>query len=93
MTSRWLAVLLLVFTAVAGCSANKHFSEDFGQSYQEGFSAQIANPTAPVDTLPADTLPGEISDRIYQQRYVKSMTAELDADDDGGQSQSINTLK
>jgi hypothetical protein len=83
----------LITAGIAGCGAvDKHLSEDFGQYYTEGFAAQVANPLAPEDPQPADSLPGEISDQIYQKRYIKSMTEEKE-DDNGGQMQNVNTFR
>jgi type IV pilus biogenesis protein CpaD/CtpE len=92
----YLTVLLvggLITAGMAGCgTVDKHLSEDFGQYYTEGFAAQVANPLAPEDPQPADSLPGEISDQIYQKRYIKSMTEEKE-DDNGGQMQNVNTFR
>jgi len=56
-------------------------SDDFGEAYYTALSAQKLNPAAPVNPTPANSLPGELAEKIYQQRYVKSLTEKQESED------------
>jgi hypothetical protein len=78
---------------VAGCApSGKHLSPDFGEAYSEAFAAQVANPGAPDNPGAADALPGEVSNQIYQKRYLKAMTEEKE-EDDSGRMQNISSFR
>ena len=75
-----LAILSLTGFA---CSASKHLSPEYGESYHETFSSQVIDPDAPEDPSYADTLPGDIANKIYKKRYIRSMTEKEKEKDEG----------
>jgi hypothetical protein len=84
----------LLLIGMIGCASvpQRHLSPDFGEAYRSGFNAQIVNPQAPQDPAPAARLPGELSNQIYEKRYVKGMTEEKE-EEPAGQAQNISTFR
>lgn len=86
LRNQWPVFALLAafpLWGLSGCASDRrHLSDDFGETYFQGVNAQIVNPAAPVNAAPADTLPGEVAQKIYNQRYVKSMTEKKEEKDD-----------
>ena len=74
---RFFAVVLSGMLLSAGCNhAPRYLSQDHGQSYKAAFSQQVVNPDAPENRGPVDTLPGAVGSKIYQKRYVDTLTTE-----------------
>ncbi|PIE58090.1 MAG: hypothetical protein CSA33_05405 [Desulfobulbus propionicus] len=60
---------------VVGCSpAQKNLSPDFGTSSHRAFAAQTLNSVGPENRSHVDTTPGDLSNQIYQKRYIKMLT-------------------
>jgi hypothetical protein len=71
------AIVLAGLFLSAGChQASRYMSQDHGQYYKAAFSQQVVNPDAPEDRRPVDTLPGAVGSKIYQKRYVDTLTTE-----------------
>ncbi|AEB08661.1 hypothetical protein [Desulfobacca acetoxidans] len=68
LSSLLLATLLMLSS---GCA---HDPDNYGQSYQQWFEAQVKNPDAPANPSPAATLPGEIAMEIQKKRYIPMLT-------------------
>lgn len=72
-----LALVLAALSALLllnACATDCDDPSAHGRSYRSYFSAQPVNPDAPADPAPAMTLPGNVSNDIYQKRYLPVMT-------------------
>jgi len=80
------SVIAAIAIACQGCATTSSNAYDHGRSYNALFAAQAVNPHAPADPAFAASLPGDVADRIYNERYVKSLT------EDKGETQGSTAL-
>jgi len=72
-----LALVLAALSALLllnACATDCYDPSAHGRSHRALFSAQPVNLDAPADPAPAMTLPGNVSNDIYQKRYLPVMT-------------------
>ncbi len=95
MTTFRIVIMISCLTILSltgfACSAPKHLSPEYGESYHEAFSSQVIDPDAPEDPSHADTLPGDIANKIYKKRYIKSMT-EKEKEKEEGVGQQLRDI-
>ncbi len=78
------ALFLFVGMVVASCSpAQKNLSPDFGASVNQALMAQTLNPVAPENRSHVEALPGDLSNQIYQKRYIKMLTEDKEEKESG----------
>ncbi len=88
--------LVLVLAALSAllllnaCATDCHNQSAHGQSHRAIFAAQPVNPDAPANPAPAMFLPGNISNDIYQKRYLPSMTEKKSEKDEKLETQFGN---
>ena len=71
MTKISCVFFIILFFLLSGGCAKEHLSQNFGESYDSVFTAQIKNPDAPLNPQKEDLCPGVISNKIYY-KYKKS---------------------
>jgi len=76
-----LVPLTLLAILLAGCSAPKHLSHDFGDAFTQNVYAQVINPDAPVNRNPVTTMPGALANAIYKNKY-EHPRKKIDSDSD-----------
>ncbi len=74
-TAGWLITALAAVSLAACATPGSGLTgPDLASALKTGLDRQVIRPAAPADRAPAVSLPGELASRIYQERYIKTMT-------------------
>lgn len=78
-----LLLVVVVGMGLSACAASNGSDQmpGVGHALITGLDRQVIHADAPLDRSAVGDLPGDIADRIYTQRYIKTMTEDEDEDE------------